>query len=141
MLFVLSIALLAQNPDRSNKRTTEQLMIDNEKAVWQAAKAKDVAHFNQLVAEDARMVFESGVFTRAEYLRGLPDRTITEFNLTDFTVLKPTAQTSIVIYEASRSGTYKGRPFPPATVREASVWVNRDGRWMAVLNQETAIVP
>ena len=139
MLLVLIFPLLAQNADRSIKGTAEQLVIENEKAVWEAAKAKDVTHFKLLVAEDARMVFESGVFTRAAYLSGLPDRTITNFTLTDFTVLRPTARTAIVIYKASRSGTYKGRPFPPATVREASVWVKRDGRWVAVLNQETSI--
>jgi hypothetical protein len=90
------------------------------------------------VAPDARMVFESGVLTRADYLKGLPDRSIKDFHLTDFVVLLPNAQTAIVIYKASRSGTYRGKPFPPATVREATVWVKRDGKWVAVLNQETA---
>jgi len=123
----------------ANKSSVEQIMIENEKAVWEAAKAKDVARFNRLVAEDARMVFESGVLTRADYLKGLPDRTITEFHLTDFIAMRPNSQTVILIYKASRSGVYKGSPFPPATVREGSVWVNRGGKWVAVLNQETPI--
>ena len=139
LLVALTFPLLAQRSDRAGKTTAEQLIIENEKAVWEASKAKDVARFNRLVAEDARMVFESGVLTRAGYLSGLPDRTITDFLLTDFVVLRPNVQTAIVIYKASRSGIYKGKPFPPATVREASVWVNRGGKWVAVLNQETPI--
>lgn len=134
---LLAFPLFAQH----DKSTIDQLVIANEKAVWEAAKAKNVAQFNRLVAEDARMVFESGVFTRADYVSGLADRSITGFTLADFTVLKPNKQTAIVIYKATRSGTYKGRPFPPATVREASVWIKRDGRWVAVLNQETPIAP
>ena len=139
LLVALTLPLLAQRTDRGGKTTAEQLIIENEKAVWEASKAKDVARFNRLVAEDARMVFESGILTRADYLRGLPDRTITDFHLTDFVVLRPNVQTAIVIYKASRSGIYKGKSFPPATVREASVWVNRGGKWLAVLNQETPI--
>ena len=141
LLVALTLPLLAQHADRTGTTTAEQHIIENEQAVWEAAKAKDVARFNRLVAEDARMVFESGVLTRADYLSGLPDRTITDFHLTDFLVLRPNAQTAIIIYKASRSGTYKGQPFPPATVREASVWVNRGGNWVAVLNQETPVAP
>ena len=143
-LLAITFALLAQLPNSAgvaaaSKSNVDQIMIENEKAVWAAAKAKDVTRFNRLVAEDARMVFESGVLTRADYLNGLPDRTIAEFHLTDFIALRPNPETVILIYKASRSGAYKGKPFPPATVREGSVWVNRAGKWVAVLNQETPI--
>ena len=137
LLLTIALSLFAQPADRNPKMASDQSIIDNERAVWAAAKAKDVASFNRLVAVDARMVFESGVLTRAEYLNGLPDRTITEFSLTNFVVLRPNAETAIVLYDANRSGTYKGKAFPPATVREGSVWVSRGGKWVAVLNQET----
>jgi len=143
VFLILASALLGQTRllAQTSKSGIEQLMIENEKAVWAAAKAHDVARFEHVVAEDARMIFESGVFTRAGYLSGLADRTITDFALSDFVVVHPNPQTAIVIYKASRSGTYKGQPFPPATVREASVWVKRAGRWVAVLNQETPVAP
>jgi|HubBroStandDraft_6_1064221.scaffolds.fasta_scaffold307991_2 hypothetical protein len=138
VLLALSIPVWAQPPAPVQGRSTEELLIQNEKSVWEASKAKNVDDFNRLVAPDARMVFESGVLTRTDYLKGLPDRSIKDFELTDFAVLLPNAQTAIVIYKATRTGTYMGKPFPPATVREATVWVKRKGKWVAVLNQETA---
>ncbi len=123
----------------STPTPVEEHVIEAEKEVWNAARTKDARRFNELVADDARMVFDSGVFTKAEYLRSLPDRTITEFQLADFLALRPNSQIVILIYKASRSGAYKGKPFPSGTVRESSVWVNRGGKWVAVLNQETPV--
>jgi hypothetical protein len=138
LLLVLALPVAAQQGSPGGgKRTTEQIVMGQERAVWEASKGKDVNAFKRLVAIDARMVFESGVLTRADYLEGLPDRTITNYQLSDFTVFQPNPVTAIVIYKANRSGVFKGKPFPPATVREASVWVNRAGAWVAVLNHET----
>jgi hypothetical protein len=138
VLLALIFPVWAQPPTPVKGRSTEERLIQNEKSVWEASKEKNVDDFNRLVAPDARMVFESGVLTRADYLKGLPDRSIKDFQLADFVVLLPNSQTAIVIYKATRTGTYKGKPFPPATVREATVWVKRAGKWVAVLNQETA---
>jgi Domain of unknown function (DUF4440) len=119
----------------------DQRVIDNERAVWEAVKQKDAARFSELVADDARIVFDTGILTKSDFLSSLPDRTILDYTIDSFTVLKPNDQTRILIYKATRSGLYKGKPFPPAAVHEGSVWVQRKGKWVAVLNQETPILP
>jgi hypothetical protein len=119
----------------------DQQVIANEHAVWEAVKQQDTAKFSELVADDARIVFDTGILTKADFLASLPDRTITDYKLDSFTVLKPNSQTVILIYKATRSGLYKGKPFPPSSVHEGSVWVLRNGKWLAVLNQETPILP
>ena len=114
-------------------------IVANEKAVWEAAKAKDMKRFASLVGEDARMIFASGVVTRSEYIHSIADRNITSYSLRNFQVLAPAKDTTIVIYEATISGIFKGIPVSSFSVREASVWVKRMGKWVAVLNQETPL--
>ena len=131
------MAVLQVSADsRSN---LDERVIANERAVWESVKQKDAARFSGLVADDARMIFDTGILTKADFLKSLPDRTILDYKLESFTVLKPNSQTVILIYEATRSGLNKGKPFPPTSVHEASVWVLRKGQWIAVLNQETPI--
>jgi len=129
-----------QVPADSRSRLNEHV-IANERAVWESVKHKDAAQFSKLVADDARIIFDTGILTKSDFLRSLPDRTILDYKLDSFTVLKPNNQTVILIYRATRSGLYKGKPFPPSAVHEASVWVLRKGQWVAVLNQETPIAP
>ena len=110
-----------------------------ESAVWEAAKTKDIAAFQALVAEDARMIFTSGVKTRAEYIESIEERHITHYSLRDFQVFRPAPDTVFTIYKATFSGVFGGKTVQAFTVREASVWVRRSGKWVAVLNQETPI--
>ncbi len=116
-------------------------VVKNEKEVWEAVKRKDALRFDQLVADDARIIFDTGILTKTDFLKSLPNRTISSYDLEDFIVLRPNARTVILIYKATRSGAYKDKPFPPSSVHEGSVWVQRGGKWVAVLNQETPILP
>ena len=150
LLLFLPVSLPAQKPAAApapaiaasgSKSSVDQRVIANENAVWKAVKQQDAAKFSELVADDARIVFDTGILTKADFLASLPDRTITDYKLESFTVLKPNSQTVILIYKATRSGLYKGKPFPPSSVHEGSVWVLRKGKWVAVLNQETPILP
>jgi hypothetical protein len=114
-------------------------IIANEKAVWEAAKQNDMKRFNELVAGDARMIFSSGVVTRAEYIQAIGRRNITDYKLADFEVFMPAPNVVIITYKATIEGVFNGKRVEPFTVREASVWINRGGKWLAVLNQETQI--
>jgi len=131
----------AQRGPAAGEDAAGKEVVKNEKEVWEAVKQKDALRFDQLVADDARIIFDTGILTKTEFLKSLPNRTITTYALEDFTVLRPNARTLILIYKATRSGTYKGKPFPPSSVHEGSVWVQRGGKWVAVLNQETPILP
>jgi len=45
----------------------------------------------------------------------------------------------VVTYTANLKGKYKGKEFPPETVRASSAWVNRDGKWLAMYHQECEV--
>jgi hypothetical protein len=132
---------IQQNTIR-NESTSPALaseILINEKAVWQAAKLRDMRRFAQLVADDARMVFTSGVMTKHEYMHAVGTRTIADYSLANFQVLVPAEGTAITLYQATVSGTSNGKVFPTTTLRESSVWVKRAGKWVAVWNQETPV--
>jgi Domain of unknown function (DUF4440) len=135
--FAVALPRVSADPGSS----LDERVIANERAVWESVKQKDAAQFSGLVADDARMIFDTGILTKSDFLKSLPGRTILDYKLESFTVLKPNSQTVILIYKATRSGLNKGKPFPPSSVHEASVWVLRKGQWIAVLNQETPIAP
>jgi hypothetical protein len=117
--------------------TLRREIIANEAAVWEAAKTKDMGKFAQLVAEDAHMIFSSGVMSRSEYIDSASERVISEYALSDFDVYMAAPNAVITIYKATVSGVFGGVRVDRVTVREASVWILRSHRWMAVLNQET----
>src|SRR5271169_5769322 len=106
LLFVfLPAALSAQTPAAAppprkaaaSPAAPDQRVIANEHAVWEAVKQQDAAKFSELVADDARIVFDTGILTKSDFLASLPDRTITGYKLESFTVLKPNSQTVILI--------------------------------------------
>ncbi len=108
-----------------------------ENAVWRAAKDGDMGAFRELVAEDARMVFMSGVVSRQQYIEAVGQRKISSYTIADFDVFLVAPDVVITTYKATISGVFGGRAVPPTTIREASVWVKRTGKWVAVWNQET----
>jgi hypothetical protein len=140
------LSLAAQKPDvAAQPKSTpaspalEATILRNETAVWEAAKQHDLARFRQLVAPDALMIFTSGVKTRAEYIATIASRRITSYSIDDFQVYIPAPNTAISIYKATIAGVFNGKDVPPTTIREASVWIKRGNRWVAVLNQETPL--
>ena len=148
--FVFVLILLVALPQRGiaragpqarddSRASLDERIIANERAVWESVKQKDAARFGELVADDVRIIFDTGILTKSDFLASLPERTILDYALDSFTVLEPNDQTVILIYRATRSGVYKGKRFPSEAVHEASVWVLRSGQWLAVMNQETPI--
>ncbi len=110
-----------------------------EEAVWHSVLQRDMKAFRELVADDARMVFPSGVITRQQYIDRTYQRQIQSYEVFDFEVFQPAADVVIATYKATISGIFRGRPISPTTVREGTVWVKRKGKWVAVWNQETAV--
>jgi hypothetical protein len=114
-------------------------VIQLEKRVWKAAQRRDAAEFSKLVPEDAVMIFRSGIVRQPDYLKTMASRTIEQYELRDIRGFMPNPTTAILLYRAVRPGREAGREFPAEPVVEATTWIRRGGRWVAILNQETPI--
>ncbi len=128
-----------QNSNSRSKRAIIDAVIQIEKRVWKVAQDRDAKAFQELVPEDAIMIFQSGIISQPEYLATMKERTISRYELRRIRGFMPNATTVILYYEAIRLGEEGGRSFPTGTVIESTTWIRRGRRWVAILNQETPI--
>jgi len=124
---------------RSTEEGTISNVIELEKSVWKAARARDVEAFSRLVPADGVMIFQSGVVRQPEYLATMKLRTVSHTKLKDMQGFMPNATTVILVYKTVRVGSYDSERFPSTPVIESTTWIKRGRRWVAILNQETPI--
>lgn len=123
--------------DRSQLHIGEVIQL--EKEVWKAARARDATKFAELVPADAVMIFQSGIVTQPDYIATMHGRTLQKNTIWDLRGYMPNRTTVILTYQTVRRGNYRGKRFPSTPVIESTIWIKREGRWVAVLNQETPI--
>jgi hypothetical protein len=110
--------------------------IAREKQVWDAIKKKDYDRFASYLAEDQMEVFGWGVNDKAASVKGVQQADLGGAVLSDFKTLKIADDASIVTY------TIKGpKVIGPNGTRGSTVWVKRDGKWLAIYHQDTPIQP
>lgn len=139
LVWIASTFCSAQPP---SKETASLLAIlsARENDLWAAFQNKDVAGFKRLVTDDYLNVdFGGGVMTAPEFLATIPRITVVDFKLSDFRLLQPTPTTAILVNRAvARFITSKGTPVA-VTLTSSTVWVKRQGDWLASFYQETPV--
>lgn len=130
-----------KNSDLHTAEAVIQAVIELENRVWKAAQQRDVPGFSRLVPADAVMIFQSGIVSQPDYVATMPERTISHYEIRNLRGFMPAPGTVILVYEATRAGSFREKSFPLGAVIESTTWVMRKGRWVAVLNQETPVAP
>lgn len=125
------------SPSPSVAPLTEADAIAKERAVWDALKAKDWVKFETMLATDFLEVLPDGVNDRATTLTDVKDLEITDVTFSDWRLIPLDKDAALLIYSATIKGKFKGQAFPEGPYRNASGWVNRDGKWQAFYYQET----
>lgn len=125
------------SPSPSVAPLTEADAIAKERAVWDALKAKDWVKFETMLATDFLEVLPDGVNDRATTLTDVKDLEITDVTFSDWRLIPLDKDAALLIYSATIKGKFKGQTFPEGPYRNASGWVNRDGKWQAFYYQET----
>lgn len=128
-----------KNSKSRRKRATIQSVTMLEERVWKAAQQRDIESFTRLVPSDAIMIFQSGIVAQPEYVATMPQRTISYYDLRNMQAFMPSPGIVILLYEATRAGSFRGKSFPRGSVIESTTWIKRGGGWVAVLNQETPV--
>jgi hypothetical protein len=130
----------SRKPNTESAKVIIKEIIRLEKRVWKAAQKREADAFKELVPSDAIMIFQSGIIPQPEYLATMRERTISRYELYNFRGFMPNPKTVILYYQALRLGDEAGKLFPLGIVIEATTWIKRGHRWVAVLNQETPLV-
>jgi len=140
-LLLLAVAVMAAAQDKSTSPASDKSMILALENAWnQAELHHDAAAANAILADTFTSTDHHGeIQTKSQYLAGLKD---TSFNPEQIS----NTETSVYLYgnaavvtSAYRTkGTDNGKPFDHHG-RFSDTWVNLNGKWVCVANQETLI--
>ncbi len=84
-------------------------------------------------------VSSDGVYDKAATINGLKGFEPTEVMFSDWKSIPVDKDIVVVTYTVNVKGNQNGKPLPPESVRATSAWVNRDGKWLSIYHQDTAV--
>lgn len=118
----------------------EAELVALEKASWEAWKARDARFFEGFLADDHVEVHSFGVGNKASVVAGVasPACVVEQYALRDFVFRRLADDAAMLTYRAEQKTTCNGVPVP-SPVWASSVFARRDGRWVNVLYQHTAL--
>ena len=119
---------------------SEADMIAKEKAAWDAFKRKDADAFKKVLAPDYVEVHQSGINDTATVVNNMKDVELSDVTFADWKMTTIDKDLVLLTYTTTQKGTYKGQAFPEGSYRHAAAWVNRNGEWLAIYFQETAVL-
>lgn len=126
----------ASPAEGKNLSATEQTILQNERNVWEAFKARDAKSVDALLAEDAIVVTPDGRFTKSQFLRlvsQFPE--MPSYRIDQPVIVSPSQDVIILSYLSTY--TMKEPAARTYTGYQTTIWANRGGKWVAIFNQET----
>lgn len=132
---VAAIALGAQKDAKAQPHVKLSPALKMEAALWAAAKAKDIKAFENLVAEDCRMVYSSGFGTRKEEIAAIKIADIKSFEILDWHVDQPNPGTILMSCKINVKGSSEGKDFS-GNLFSTSAWIKTKAGWKMRLHSE-----
>lgn len=123
----------ATSPPAAPAAVTGADPIANEKAVWDALKSKNYDAFAAFLAADSVEVEANGVYDKAGSVKGVSMVDFSKTQLSDWKSAKFDNDAALVTYLVTMPGA------KPPQERHSTVWVNRDGKWLALYHQSTPV--
>jgi hypothetical protein len=105
--------------------------IANEKIVWDYFKSRNYDGFATLLAQEFIEVEANAFYDKAGSVKGVQEFDATQFELSDWKSVKFDDDAALVAYTVT--------PKDPKAPKEyhSSIWVNRDGKWLALYHHGT----
>jgi Domain of unknown function (DUF4440) len=115
--------------------SSDQMVIDNSRATWEAYKSRNIPAMKALTAHDYAANTQAGPSNLQQDIDTISKLTIESFSIDEPKVTWATKDVAILRYKCDLKGSYDGKPFKPVYATE--VWVNRGGKWQILSYQET----
>jgi hypothetical protein len=125
----------ASAQSKAKPADSDQMIIDNSRATWEAYKSRNIAAMKALTAKEYASNAVTGPSNLQQDIDTIAKLTIESFTIDEPKVTWVTKDVAILRYKADLKGSYDGKPFGP--VHATEVWVNREGKWWIISYQET----
>lgn len=140
-LLATSTLCIAQMEAKSKAKAaaggSDQMLINNSRATWEAYKARDIAAMKALTAPEYASNALTGPSNLQQDVDTIAKLTIESFSIDEPKVTWVTKDVAILRYKCDLKGSYDGKAFVP--VRATEVWVNRGGKWQIISYTETPL--
>ncbi|HYW38005.1 MAG TPA: nuclear transport factor 2 family protein [Terriglobales bacterium] len=111
-------------------------IVPQERAGLDALKTGDLTAFAASTADDAIFVDAHGPATKAEVMEHTAEFGLHDYTMADVRFIPLSADSGLIIYTLSESGTSHGKEFS-ARVHVSALWLKRQGKWVCAFSQET----
>jgi ketosteroid isomerase-like protein len=141
LLFALAVTAAAESQDKEKSPAADKSMILALENAWnQAELHHDAGAADAILADTFISVDHHGKLeTKREYMAGIKDTTFNPEQISNTnTTVYMYGNTAIVTSAYRTKGTDNGKPFVHHG-RFTDTWVNLNGTWKCVANQETLI--
>lgn len=109
--------------------------IANEKIVWDLFNAKNFDGFAAILAPEFVEAESTGFYDKAGSVKGVQEMDASIYALSDWKSLKFDDDAALVTYVLTSKGA------KPEKEYHSSIWINRDGKWLALYHQGTPAAP
>ena len=116
---------------------SDQMLVDNSRAVWEAYKSRNTTAMRALTADEYVAHTQEGPSDLKHDIDTIDKLTIEAFTIDDPKVTWVTKDVAILNYKCELKGAFEGKPFKPVYATE--VWVNRGGKWRIISYTETPL--
>ena len=130
------LLLVAVNFAAAQAADLKDQIVAQERSELQALKSADYKRFADLIADDAIFVAPQGPATKQEVVQHVADFKLLDFAMDDIRFVRLTPNSGVVAYKLTQKGTAGGHEFT-TIVYASATWIQRNGKWVSVLSQET----
>ena len=130
-----TIAVSIASPDKD-------MILEKEKAAWQAFKDKKADDFKKVVDHDMVGVYPEGISDMAKELSDMQKWDMKSFAISDYKVTSDGSDTVVTTYTVTIEGAYDGKD-QTGTYNAASVWKKQKGKgeWQAIFHTNVKQAP
>jgi hypothetical protein len=121
-----SIAVSIASPNKD-------MIMEKEKAAWQAFKDKNADDFKKLVDHDVVAVYPEGISDMAKEMSDMQKWDMKSFAISDYKAISDEKDVMVTSYIVKIEGTFDGKD-ASGTYNAGSVWKLENGKWLAIFH-------
>jgi hypothetical protein len=121
-----TIAVSIAAPDKD-------MIMEKEKAAWQAFKDKKADDFKKVVDHDMIGIYADGISDMAKEMSDMQKWDMKSFTISDYKAHSDEKDVMVTSYTVTLEGTYDGKD-ASGTYNAGSVWKLENGKWLAIFH-------